>query len=1483
MDQMSDTNQSPSASNRPAARSRTMRIFNTRLLLRTLIAAAIIGPAVYFWYAVQVKRTAEAMLDRAATLVEEKNDASAAQYYFQYLKLRPNDADVQVLLAETFDRAAKDASAKAQAVEYYYQAIGVVPADKQRDLHRRVGELLIELRRFVSAEEEARELLKLDQNDRQGWRLLALALSGQSRGGSMARGKDPTQVGEALQRARELNPGDVEIAGILADIYRNQPQLLNAEQQALSEAERQNLADQVVDNLVAASPDGAKALLARYRYRIRYRLSGAKADLAAALSRSPDDLEVVLQAAHQARHDTESAQREGGAAKDIQAYFEQARKHYEHAIDISPSAEPAYLWLGELYASQGKPDRAVETWRRGLEKGNKESIDLNSRLADLLIAQGRLDEADKALGGLERTTERIGPMLPPPAKLALRRSTDSLRAKWLVRKERYFEAIPLLRRVAVGGQSEAAEVARSLQAWQWLGIAYSAIEQWDQAALAYEQAAALVPRMVAPRLQAAAAWAMAGRPDAAATCYEQVLAHDAVPGTWLALARVRLQREVLAPRAARNWDSFNKALAEAKKSPAEKPLADPWRLKLLEADYLVARSEGQGEQPAQAIREALELCRAAEREYPDATGLWQALVTAYERLGQPADADRILKRLEGVKEQAGAICLLRARLQADRKQYEEARTTLTAGLATLPDGIRPTLRRELVQVALREGRPDQVREQLLKFHEQEPANPEWVTWLAELAFDSGKLPEVQQWEKVLHEHEGPDGLFWRYYQARRLLAEATGPDDAKLAEASKLQAFIQNQRPAWPKVYLLQGLLSEARGKFEQAAEAYQEAVRLGERLPLAYQRLVSLLLQMDRVDEANHYLLLMQDQIAPSETLSSLQMVVAARRGQTDLAMEMARRGVQQRPKDPIAHLWLGQMLLAGDKTQEAETALKKAVELAPGDTRTLSGLFAFYIRTTQPVRARETLLQIVKNEKLSEAQRASILARGYELLGDQEQAKANYRKAAQLDANDAATQLGLARYLLRTSAGADRAEPEQLLRRVLARWPDSSPARWMLAELLVERGGEQQWQEARRLAEGAGNDRTVPEVSRRVQAMLLARRGGKENLAQARQILEELVVGAKKADDSDRQFLARLYEVDGKLESARQQYLKLVTRENPSAAQLASCVELLLRHDRFAEADPWLNKLETLSPDGLGTAALRARWLRGKDQSAKIEPMVEALAEKLLKKLGKDTPQEVELSLSVGSLYSMMEQNQAAERWYRRVVALAPERYEPLASALAKQGRMQEAIELCRNAAKSDASTRPALALTAAVLLVGKPSAADFQLAEPMLAKAAADHKDDVDLLSALAAVRVVQQRVDEAARLFRQVLKLKPTHVGALNNLATLLAEQPGKRQEALECIERAIQIVGPQPGLLDTKGMILVFEKKPDEAVPLLEEAAAMPQADPRYSFHLAVAYDRAGQAEKARAALLAARKGNLTRQVLTPLDRQMLADLEKKFD
>ena len=49
---------------------------------------------------------------------------------------------------------------------------------------------------------------------------------------------------------------------------------------------------------------------------------------------------------------------------------------------------------------------------------------LNCGLADVLLAQGQLDEADKTITNLEHVTERIAPTLPQPRKVALKRMID---------------------------------------------------------------------------------------------------------------------------------------------------------------------------------------------------------------------------------------------------------------------------------------------------------------------------------------------------------------------------------------------------------------------------------------------------------------------------------------------------------------------------------------------------------------------------------------------------------------------------------------------------------------------------------------------------------------------------------------------------------------------------------------------------------------------------------------------------------------------------------------------------------------------------------------------------------------------------------------------------------------------------------------------------------------------------------------------------
>ena len=328
-----------------------------RLLVETLIVAAIIGPAAYFWYWWQVKRTADAMLERAAKLVEEKDDAAAAQYYFQYLKLRPDDADVQVLLAESYDRAAKDMAGKPRAVEYYYQALGVAPADKQHDLHRRLAELLIELRRFVPAEEEARELLKRDPNDPQGWRLRGPGACTGSRGpAGSAAGRSPTLVGEAVRAGT---------ANSIRATWRSPPPWPASTASSRNCSARSNRPFPtpsgkswpigIMDAMVAANPEGRQG--AAGPLPLPLPLTGwpiAKEDLAAALKSNPNDLEVVLQAAQQAGRRRGIGETGRRSAAKVQASIEQARKHYNTPSRFRPRTKRPYVGLGELYAEAGQ-------------------------------------------------------------------------------------------------------------------------------------------------------------------------------------------------------------------------------------------------------------------------------------------------------------------------------------------------------------------------------------------------------------------------------------------------------------------------------------------------------------------------------------------------------------------------------------------------------------------------------------------------------------------------------------------------------------------------------------------------------------------------------------------------------------------------------------------------------------------------------------------------------------------------------------------------------------------------------------------------------------------------------------------------------------------------------------------------------------------------------------------------------------------------
>jgi len=1476
---------------RPPQKRRLLRRLNTPLLVGTLVFLAIFVPGVYFWHWYQVRQTAGGFLERADALSEEGNWREAAASLDSYLRLHPDDVEAKIRLAETYDRAAINFSQKSRAAELYYQAIAVAPADRQAELRHRLGELLLETQQFASAEEQADTLLKdlpKDKPDPQAVRIRALALVGQHEGGSLRSAvKDDKTVGAILEDAVRLSPADIELATTLARTYRTSPQLLGQDKQKLSEKERGALADQAIDNMVLANRQNAEAYLARHRYRIENALlpSGKdKADLDEALKLAPEDLEVLLASADQARREAAERARKSAAADDaVKQHLAKARGYFEHAVRVGPADERGYLGLGQIQAMEGKPEEAVKTWKLGLEASPSRQIvariAMNSLLVEGLLAGRQVEEAEKALQTLDDTIGRLRSRGVAVAAVNLMSaSADVLRARLLMAKRETNNAAPLLKRVVATSPSSPQGLAQAYQAQMLLGDIYAASGAWELAASVFEEAAAMQPKVARPHLAAAQAWSRADRPEAAVTHYQAAAELEPTAENWFLLAAARLRVSASLAQGSQDRAGFGEAMAKAREAHKERPMADAWRLELLEAEERLTQSR----QPAQrqkALEEAVKLLRAAEAQGPDSEALLAQLATAYERAGAGAEADRVLAKLrKSAGDKSSVPYLLSASVLSARREFEQARAALREGMGRLPAGAQRPLQLALVQVSLEEGQAERAFDELQKLVAESPKDSALLRQCIELALDIGKLKEAEGLEERLKAVEGQEGRFWRYFRARRLVDQAAKSDDPRLTEAESLQADLARLEPAWPSTHFLNGLILERRGKNAQATDAYEEAIRRGDRRLAVYERVIPLLAQLGKSQQAERYLARLQDRASASARLSSLEISSAVQVGQLDRALELARQGAQRRPKDPNAQVWLGLVLVASGQAEQAEAAFRRAVELAPGDLRANAVLVDLYTRGKKLDQARQALEQLAKNVKLPDWERALLLAQGYAGIGDRDKAEAQYREAQRLAPNEAATQERLAAALVRTSPK----EAEEALRRALKADPKSATARRALAAILAERGGEDAWQEA---VELLGSADEQAQLDQRLRALILARRGGKQNLSSARRIVEKLIAASQGPATADRLLLAQLAEAEGDRAAAQKEYQSVVTAKDPSPFHLAAYVQFLLRHNELPEAGKWIGELEQRMPGDLGAVFLRARWLVAGGKTKEIEPLVEAAAAKLLAKPEKGperTPQqEADLCSRVGDLYLAVEQYAAAERWHRKAHALDANRYSRLAAALAGQGKVGEAIKLCAEAVRSDKT--PQLAMTvAALLLGGKPSEEDFRLADPVLAKAAADFKDDASLLLSLANVRIKRNQVKEACDLLRQVVKKEPANVIALNNLAALLGEQSGSEPEALQYIDRAIQIVGEQPGLLDTKGTILIAQGKAKEAVPLLEASVLAPGADPRYHFHLAVAYHRIGEAGRAREQLLLALKGDLTRQLLTDADLKHLEELKQKL-
>jgi tetratricopeptide (TPR) repeat protein len=680
----------------------------------------------------------------------------------------------------------------------------------------------------------------------------------------------------------------------------------------------------------------------------------------------------------------------------------------------------------------------------------------------------------------------------------------------------------------------------------------------------------------------------------------------------------------------------------------------------------------------------------------------------------------------------------------------------------------------------------------------------------------------------------------------RLTAESRRGNADLLTEARRRLDQAASQRPGWAALVLAKAEVAELQNRPEEAITQYKEAMRLGERGERISRRLVELLYRQQRYREAQDEVAHLRRQGPEAGRLGLLEAELSLHNRDPLRAARLALQATPAESKDYRDALWLGQILAANpEQAAEAEAALRRALAMEEKVPETWVALIQFLAVRGKSAEAQDVLARA--ESRLAGDRRPLALGPCYEAIGQLDRAQEQYREALQAHRDDVGVLRTVSGFYLRWLQ-PQAAEP--LLRRIIDRKVNSTDddvtwARLGLSVVLATRGDHPAFLEAlglvglrmdgaRPAEDSRGGEDTIER--RRARAHVLATRPGRALRGKAIELLEELDT-QQGLYPGDRFLLAQLHEVDGAWAKAEDHLRRLSETYGRQPAYLAHFAEVLIHQDKPDAARPIIERVEALEKErrapagGFGSVELRARLLEATGAGARAVALLTA---------------------------------HAAREGAAPADGLLP------INSLVRQKEYEKALDLTERAWRTNCPPEVLAALHLTVLRAGNVRGEPVNRAEGLFRAALASAPRSANLLFALAGVEDLRGRFAESEAYYRQVVAVDANNVRALNNLAWLLALRGRKGDEALPLIQRAIDVAGPRPDLLDTRALVYLAMERPDRARADLKAAIDDLPTATRY-LHLARVCQMAGDADGATAALKEAKALGLRRAQLHPAE------------
>ncbi|MBL8796384.1 MAG: tetratricopeptide repeat protein [Planctomycetia bacterium] len=1409
-----------------------MRRLNARLFFFLVFGSALLVAVTFGVHWLQTGRIARAMLQQADRAEQQGHTDQTIRYLSRYLELEPDDLEARARLGDKLadEKTAISPRARTKAIFLIENVLAKSP--ERRDLRLKL----------------VRVALLLDQNKLAREHLAILTANGAEDGEAAFLFGQVEEADEQWEQAAVWYRRAVQHTPKQLQAYVRLASVLRRPDPADAAGEKPREADQVMDRLTANNPDAYQAHLARWRYRLQWhnlsadpaRLSEAAVNVRRALELAPEQIDVLLAAAEAAQTQAKAAPNEEQGLPLI----EQARGHLRRAQQLHPQDSRIYREVALLEINMKQPEKAMAGLRQGAAALKGEArIEVLWMLANILLDRKEQAEAVGLLADMKKAGASVATL-------------DYLQARLHALEGRWSDATGLLER-SRELFSSAPELAK--RADFLLAQCYEKLNNKEAELAAFSRAAGRDPNSSAALIGKAGALAALGQYDEALLQYQQLLKLPNPPeAAWIEFARISVLRGLQA--ATVDWKQIEAALSAA---GAACPQAI--EIPLLQAEVLAAQSK-QARKPEEAearLKQAQDLLERVRVAQPQRPEVWGGLAAIAEFRQQPQQADRIF---QDAKAQLGDSARLRQlQTQLWVRRGGPAAKTAIAELSQKTDQFtadeQAKLLSDLAEAQYRLGdvaAAVQLWQKLAQLPEKK-TDLRLRLLLFEAALAVGQEAALQKTIADLRALEGEGGAMWRYCQALWLLRQSRQADKpTHLDEIQKLLDAVVAQRGNWPPVHIARADLADLRGNADESIANYRRAIELGERNPRVVRQLVQQLYKRQRFAEAEHEIQKLQKQ-APTGDFKRLMVAILFQQQDGERAAQQALDAVSPDSTDYRDHLWLGQVLAnSGQRADQAEKHLRRAVELGPNLPETWLALVQFLAATRKTQEAQEVMNQATA--KLPPDQSPLTLAFCYEALGQFDRAQEQYQKALAAKPADVLVLRGAAGYYLRTGR-LDQSEP--LLRKLIERKVAASPtdvgwARRGLALQLANSNNPRRYADALALVGIQLNGKTVELAANhstddafdelRAQVRVLARPNRNLYRQLAISLLEDLAKRQKLPDD-EQFLLAQMYDSAGDWAKARD-LLRGLTAQSKSPLHLVFHARGSLRAGELSEATRCIQRLELLekerkaTPGALGTVELRAQLLEAEGQGQKA---IDLLAE------------------------------------YVSQPKAGPERVLPLIDMLVRQKRGAQAIALCERVRTTHPPAMLA-AVTVATLRAAQANADQCSRAADWLREQAAKNPKAPAWKLQLADLEDYRGRYAEAEKLYREILQQEPDNLVALNNLAWFLGQKPEKAAEALTLVNRAIELIGPQPDLLDTRASVQLTLNRSDLAIIDLEQANAERPAPTRY-FHLAQAHRQANNVKAAADILKKATASGLKADQLHPVERvafnKLLSEIEQR--